>query len=60
MRHDDEFLGRDVAGHDLEAELRVGFGFEVLVEGADFGFVGAFIFGAVGFVHCGFDGDGHA
>lgn len=40
MGHDDEFLGWDVAGEDAFAQGGVGFGLEVLEEGAHFRLVG--------------------
>lgn len=47
MRHDDEALGADLGGQDAGAELGVGFVFQVLVEGADFGLVRFVVLGAV-------------
>ena len=55
MRHHDELLGRDLAGHDALAKTRVGFVLEVLEQGADFRFVGFVCFGAILREGSGFD-----
>lgn len=50
--HGDEAGGGNGAVEDGGAEVRVGFGFEVLVEGAHFGFVGFRAFRLVDVVGC--------